>query len=598
MVLLYLPMISLLSYWSYALSSDGEALLAFKMGLRSSDGVLAHWKEGDPNPCNWHGVTCDGQTSRVVSLNLAFHRLWGNIAPDLGKLDQLRRLALHQNSLYGPIPPTLGNCTQLKALFLQDNYLSGQIPSDLGKLSELKILDVSSNTLSGTIPASLGSLQKLVSFNVSTNFLVGEIPENGSLKNFGTQSFVGNLGLCGEQVGEICKSQLEEPATTPSSSFSPLEGIPGPPFGLHKKSARYSAGLLISALGTVGVSLLVALMCFWGCFLYNKFGRKTKSSEVNDGGDGAKVVLFHGDLPYTSKEIVRKIDFLDETHVIGHGGFGTVFKLVMDDGSTFAVKKIDKSSLSFDRLFERELEVLGSIKHRNLVNLRGYCNSPSAKLLIYDYLENGSLEEVLHDQHSQESFLSWEARLKIAVGAARGLAYLHHDCYPRIIHMDVKSSNILLGENLEPHVSDFGLAKLLEDNTSHVTTIIAGTFGYLAPEYLQSGRATEKADVYSYGIVLLELISGKRPSDASFVEKGLNIVGWAMSIKKEKKLNEFLDPRCEEAWMDSVAALLHIATLCLSPMPDDRPTMNKVVKMLEGEVMSPCPSDFYDSNSD
>lgn len=597
MILLYLLMISLWTCHNYALSSDGEALLAFKMGLRSSVGVLASWKESDPNPCNWHGVTCDRQTGRVVSLNLAFHSLWGNIPPDFGKLNQLRRLALQRNSLYGSIPPALGNCSQLEALLLQDNYLSGHIPVELGQLFGLKILDISSNTLSGTIPASLGDLQNLTSFNVSTNFLAGAIPENGVLKSFGTESFIGNLGLCGQQVDEICKSQLEEPAITPDSSSSPLEGVPGPPFGLRRKSSRYSAELLISALGTVGLSLLVALMCFWGCFLYHKFGKKYKSPEVNEG-DGAKVVIFHGDLPYTSKEIVRKVDLLEETHVIGYGGFGTVYRLVMDDGSTFAVKRIDKSSLTFDQFFERELEVLGSIKHRNLVNLRGYCNSPSAKLLIYDYLQNGSLEEVLHDRDSHVSALNWGARLKVALGAARGLAYLHHDCSPRIIHRDVKSSNILLGEDLEPHVSDFGLAKLLEDNISHVSTMIAGTFGYLAPEYLQSGRATEKTDVYSYGIVLLELISGKRPSDASFVEKGLNIVGWVISLRRDKNFPAILDPRCDDALMDSLEAMLYIATLCLSPMPDERPTMNRVVKMLEAEIISPCPSDFYDSNSD
>ncbi|MCO5596574.1 hypothetical protein L7F22_050639 [Adiantum nelumboides] len=592
---LYLLVVLLLIYSSFAITPDGEVLLSFKQTLRNSDEILSHWKENDTSPCTWHGVLCDKRTGRVVSLNLASNKLWGNIAPDLGKLDQLQRLALQQNSLYGSVPTTLGNCSRLEALLLHDNYLSGQIPSELGGLLELKILDISSNSLSGTIPESLGKLKNLTNFNVSTNFLTGEIPESGVLRNFGEQSFVGNMGLCGQQVGEICKSQLVEPSMTPDASSSPLEGVPGPPFGLRRRSSKSSTEFLISALVTVGLSLLIALMCFWGCFLYHKLGKKRKSFEdIEDSG--ATVVIFHSDIPFTSKEIIRRIELLDESHVIGHGGFGTVYKLVMEDGSAFAVKRIDKGSLSFDRLFERELEVLGSIKHRNLVNLRGYCNSPSAKLLIYDYLQNGSLDEVLHD--SEDITLGWGARLKIALGAARGLAYLHHDCSPRIIHRDVKSSNILIGENLEPHVSDFGLAKLLEDNISHVTTVIAGTFGYLAPEYLQSGRATEKTDVYSYGIVLLELISGKRPSDAAFVEKGLNIVGWAISLKKDKLWREILDPCCEGVLTESLEGLLQIATLCLSPMPDDRPTMHEVVKMLEAEILSPCPSDFYDSNSD
>ncbi|KAH7428068.1 hypothetical protein KP509_10G074200 [Ceratopteris richardii] len=593
---LYFLVLELLVCRSFALTPDGEALLSFKQNLRNSNEVLLQWRENDTTPCSWHGVICDKLTGRVVSLNLPSSKLWGSIASELVKLDQLQRLALHQNTLYGSIPPALGNFSHLKVLLLHDNYLSGQIPPELGRLLELRILDISSNLLSGAIPDSLGNLKNLTNFNVSTNFLTGEIPENGVLGSFGEQSFVGNMGLCGQQVGEICKSQLVDPSANRNGSFSPPKSVPGPPpFGLRKRSSKSSTGFLISALVTVGLSLLIALMCFWGCFLYHKFGKKRKGFEdIEDSG--AKLVIFHSDIPYTSKEILRRIELLDESHIIGHGGFGTVYKLVMEDGSAFAVKRIDKSSLSFDCFFERELKVLGSIKHRNLVNLRGYCNSPSAKLLIYDYLQNGTLEEVLHE--SEDINLTWGARLKVALGAARGIAYLHHDCSPRIIHRDVKSSNILIGENFEPHVSDFGLAKLLEDNISHVTTVIAGTFGYLAPEYLQSGRATEKTDVYSYGIVLLELISGKRPSDASFVEKGLNIVGWAISLKKDRRWREVLDPRCEGVSPESLEALLQIATLCLCPMPDDRPTMHEVVKMLEAEMMSPYPSDFYDSNSD
>lgn len=410
------------------------------------------------------------------------------------------------------------------------------------------------------------------------------------------------MKLCGLQVGAICISQLEGPTASPDTLTTPVIGFEGiPPMGLPKKSRHYSTQLLVSALGTVGVSLLVALMCFWGCFLYHKFWEKSKPFhqhvEVEIASD-PKVVFFHGDLPYTSKEIVRKIELLAEGSVIGYGGFGTVYKLVMDDGNMFAVKKLENHNLSSDRFFERELEVLGSIKHRNLVNLRGYCNGPFARLLIYDYLPGGSLDEVLHDQKTRDTEFSWHARLKIALGAAQGLSYLHHDCSPRIVHRDIKSSNILLGSNLEPHVSDFGLAKLLEDNDTHVTTEVAGTFGYLAPEYLLNGRATEKADVYSYGVVLLELLSGKRPTDSSFVEKGLNIVGWVNTLINEKRQTEIIDPSCEYFSPESVAAVLSVAALCIRALPDERPTMHMVVKMLKAQSMSPCSSDFYESGSE
>uniref|UniRef100_M4CM82 Protein kinase domain-containing protein n=1 Tax=Brassica campestris TaxID=3711 RepID=M4CM82_BRACM len=319
------------------------------------------------------------------------------------------------------------------------------------------------------------------------------------------------------------------------------------------------------------------------------------SSTGSRSTGGASIVMFHGDLPYASKDIIKKLEALNEEHIIGCGGFGTVYKLDMEDGNVFALKRIVKLNGGFDRFFERELEILGSIKHRYLVNLRGYCNSPTSKLLLYDYLPGGSLDQALHERGEQ---LDWDSRVNIIIGAAKGVAYLHHDCSPRIIHRDIKSSNILLDGNLEARVSDFGLAKLLEDEESHITTIVAGTFGYLAPEYMQSGRATEKTDVYSFGVLILEVLSGKLPTDTSYIEKGYNVVGWLNFLISENRPREIVDRSCEGVETESLDALLSIATKCVSSSPDERPTMHRVVQLLESQVMSPCPSDFYDSSSD
>ncbi|KAK7252563.1 hypothetical protein RIF29_36606 [Crotalaria pallida] len=580
--LLYVLLLHIVFNKSKAITPDGEVLISFRSTVVSSDGVLLQWRPEDPDPCKWKGVKCDPKTKRVTHLSLPHHKLSGFLSPDLGKLEHLRVLALHDNTLYGKIPSELGNCTELQGIFLQGNYLSGTIPTEIGNLSQLQNLDISSNSLSGIIPASLGKLYNLKNFNVSANFLDGAIPSDGILANFTGSSFFGNRGLCGAQTNSTCKGSPD-----PNSQSNSDQSQNG------KK--KYSGRLLISASATVGALLLVALMCFWGCFLYKKFGKNDRISLAMDVSGGASIVVFHGDLPYSSKDIIKKLETLNEEHIIGIGGFGTVYKLAMDDGNVFALKRIVKLNEGFDRFFERELEILGSIKHRYLVNLRGYCNSPTSKLLIYDYLPGGSLDEALHERSEP---LDWDSRLNIILGAAKGLAYLHHDCSPRIIHRDIKSSNILLDGNLDARVSDFGLAKLLEDEETHITTIVAGTFGYLAPEYMQSGRATEKTDIYSFGVLTLEVISGKRPTDASFIEKGLNIVGWLNFLITENRQREIVDPLCEGVQMESLDALLSVAIQCVSSNPEDRPTMHRVVQLFESEVVTPCPSDFYDSNSD
>ncbi|KAJ6393952.1 hypothetical protein OIU77_023233 [Salix suchowensis] len=413
--LLYILLLYILINKSGAISPDGEALLSFRSVIVSSDGILPLWRPEDVDPCNWRGVKCDPKTKRVIYLSLKNHKLSGPISPDLGMLAHLKVLALNNNSFYGTIPSELGNCTELQGIFLQGNYLSGPIPSEMGNLTALQNLDISSNSLSGSIPSSLGRLNKLKTFNVSNNFLVGPIPSDGALINFADNSFTGNRDLCGKQIDRTCKDDSGGPGTDGQSPSGQNQG--------GKK--KYSGGLLISTSATIGALLLVALMCFWGCFLYKKFGKTGSNSIAMDVCGGASIVMFHGDLPYSSKDIIKKLETLTEEHVIGSGGFGTVYKLEMDDGNIFALKRIVKMDEGFNRFFERELEILGSIKHRYLVNLRGYCNSPMSKLLIYDFLSGGSLDEALHERSEQ---LDWDARLTIIMGAAKGLAYLQNTC--------------------------------------------------------------------------------------------------------------------------------------------------------------------------
>ncbi|XP_068306679.1 LRR receptor-like serine/threonine-protein kinase FEI 2 [Pyrus communis] len=583
------------SHCSLALSPDGLALLEIKSTLNDSRNVLSDWQDSDESPCKWTGITCHPQELRVISINLPYMQLGGTISPSIGKLSRLQRLALHQNSLHGNIPNEITNCAELRALYLRANYLQGGIPSDIGNLSYLTILDLSSNLLKGAIPSSIGRLSKLHSLNLSTNFFSGEIPDVGVLSTFGNNSFIGNLDLCGQQVRKPCRTSLGFPAVLPHTATSDEASVPS------KRSSHYIKGVLIGAMSALGIAFFILLTFLWVRLPSKKERVAKKYTEVKKQVNqeaSTKLITFHGDMPYPSSEIIEKLESLDEEDVVGSGGFGTVYRMVMNDCGTFAVKRIDRSREGCDQVFERELEILGSIKHINLVNLRGYCRLPVSKLLIYDYLAMGSLDDLLHEHGMEERPLNWNARLKIALGSARGIAYLHHDCSPKIVHRDIKSSNILLNENLDPHVSDFGLAKLLVDEDAHVTTVVAGTFGYLAPEYLQSGRATQKSDVYSFGVLLLELVTGKRPTDPTFVKRGLNVVGWMNTQLKENRLHEVVDKRCKDADAETVEAILEIAARCTDANPDDRPSMNQVLQLLEQEVMSPCPSDFYESHSD
>ncbi|GER38556.1 leucine-rich repeat protein kinase family protein [Striga asiatica] len=551
---------------STALSPDGFALLELKVSLNDTGNFLSDWNESDEFPCKWTGIACSGQDKRVITINLPLKRFQGTIPTTISKLDKLQRLSLRQNELHGIIPGEIFQCSELKALYLQANNLEGGIPSTIGNLTHLRKLDLSSNLLKGVIPSSLVRLTNLTYLNLSSNFLTGEIPSIGALARFGFTSFHGNHHLCGLQVDKPCKTSLGFPAVLPHPESDDTKD--------HKRSSRYVKGLVIGAMSMLGFAIILLLGFLLILLLTKKERAAKKYTEVKKLANQeprAKLITFHGDLPYPSCELVEKIESLDEEDIVGAGGFGTVYRMVMNDCGTFAVKKIDRSREGSDQVFERELEILGSIKHINLVNLR--------------------------DSLAEERLLNWNARLRVAVGSARGLAYLHHDCSPKIVHRDIKSSNILLDENFVPRVSDFGLAKLLVDDDSHVTTVVAGTFGYLAPEYLQRGRATVKSDVYSFGVLLLELEIGKRPTDPSFVQRGLNIVGWMNERLRENRLGVVLDKRCSDADFETVKLVVQIAARCTNANPDERPTMQQVLQMLEQDLMtSPYLSEFYESH--
>ncbi|XP_060188879.1 receptor-like serine/threonine-protein kinase At1g78530 [Lycium barbarum] len=332
---------------------------------------------------------------------------------------------------------------------------------------------------------------------------------------------------------------------------------------------------------TICVVLFIVSKIIMTILCYRRW--KRKQMVVQDSLSGGKLVMFKSQKMNTleSNMLLKRTMKLTNKDIIGSGGYGTVYKLTINESTSFAVKRLNRISAEQDGGFERELAAMGDIKHRNIVTLHGYYSTSQYNLLIYELMPNGSLDVVLHGKFAAQKVLDWPSRYKIAVGAARGLSYLHHDCIPHVIHRDIKSSNILLDHNMEARVSDFGLATLMEPDKTHVSTLVAGTFGYLAPEYFDSGKATVKGDVYSFGVVLLELLTGKKPTDESFLEEGTRLVTWVKAVVQEKREEYVLDRNLKEFPIDEINHVFNIALMCLEADPCIRPTMAEVAIMLE-----------------
>lgn len=288
---------------------------------------------------------------------------------------------------------------------------------------------------------------------------------------------------------------------------------------------------------------------------------------------------------FTYEELSEATNGFSPNSVLGEGGFGCVYKGVLHDGREVAVKQLKSGSGQGEREFRAEVEIISRVHHRHLVSLVGYCISEQQRLLVYDYMPNNTLDYHLHGKGRPT--MAWATRVKVAAGAARGLAYLHEDCHPRIIHRDIKSSNILLDMNFEAQVADFGLARLAGDASStHVTTRVMGTFGYLAPEYASSGKLTEKSDVYSYGVVLLELITGRKPVDQSQPLGDESLVEWARPLLAQaletENFEDVVDPRLENNFVASeMFRMIEAAAACVRHSGSKRPRMSQVVRALD-----------------
>ncbi|KAF5208141.1 Cold-responsive protein kinase [Thalictrum thalictroides] len=320
-------------------------------------------------------------------------------------------------------------------------------------------------------------------------------------------------------------------------------------------------------------------MNFW-CF---GSGKRKKRNNLYSPGQSEDISLENVRLfPY--KVLRSATGNFQQTNQLGRGGFGVVYKGVLKDGTQVAVKTLSANSAQGTREFLTEIKMISSVLHPNLVQLIGCCIEGRDRMLVYEYMENNSLASVLLGPRSNRTILDWSKRVVICVGTAQGLAFLHEESKPHIVHRDIKASNILLDKDLNPKIGDFGLAKLFPDNVTHVSTRVAGTMGYLAPEYALLGQLTRKADIYSFGVLLLEIISGRSSSNSAWGEDMMLLLEWTWKLRDEGNLLDIVDPQLVDYPEVEVLRFIKVALFCTQAASHHRPSMKQVVQMLSNEV--------------
>ncbi|CDP19209.1 unnamed protein product [Coffea canephora] len=491
-----------------------------------------------------------------VSLSGAENQIYGSIPSEIGNLKYLEYLHLGSNQLTGQIPPTLGNLPFLQILDLSSNQLTGPIPTQFGDNIKskwyLSTLDLSHNILSGTVP---WSLLQLGDVDLSYNALEGELPCKLVIQ-FGSERFVGNPHLRHD---------------------STLCGVSPPVMGNHTLVivGNHRHRTLYYIIG-LGVTLLVFAIT-GGLVIYIRCFKKVKVELMdNKHGDIFRIWNYDGHMAY--EDIIKATNDFDVCYCIGTGGYGSVYRARLPSGKVVALKKLHRlegENPNFDKSFRNEADMLSKIRHRNIVKLFGFCLHKRCMFLIYEYMEKGSLFCFLRDE-TEAVELDWIKRVNLIKGIASALSYLHSDCDPPIIHRDVSSNNILLNSHLEATLSDFGTARILELDSSN-QTVIAGTFGYMAPELAYTMVVTEKSDVYSFGVVVLETLFGEHPREfLSCISSQPN-----EPIMLKDLLDARLPPPTNPLVVRNVVLATALALDCINANPKCRPTMQQVVNRFE-----------------
>ncbi|XVF83060.1 hypothetical protein PTKIN_Ptkin16aG0102100 [Pterospermum kingtungense] len=506
----------------------------------------------------------------LIGLDLSHNSFTGLLPSDIGTLKNLVELKVDHNNFFGEIPKEIGDSSQLTIVFMQRNSFQGSIPKSLGYLRDLQNLDLSNNNLSGVIPSELGKLPFLVSLNLSFNQLEGEVPNNGIFKNVSGFWFFHNKKLCGGIP------ELKLPKC----------------FSEKKKKVLSTKVIITMILSILLSSLLVVLLVY-------RFRRR------KSGRGLIPVALFEDRfLRLSYKDLLEATQGFASSNLIGSGSFGSVYKGVLrQQEKPVAVKVLNLQNHRAARSFKAECKALRKVRHRNLLKIITSCSSidPQGndfKALVFEFMPNGSLESWLHEQN-ESRYLDLAQRLDIAMDVANAIDYLHHDCGMLIVHCDLKPTNVLLDDDLVAHVADFGLAKMMSSETAGnissdqtSSSMLKGTIGYVAPEYGMGGTISLEGDIYSYGILLLEMITGRRPTDDLFHD-GLNLHNLCkmalperlMEIPDFRLLEEIGEmrqrlrrrPNMEGEICECLASFAKIGVACSVEAPGDRMTIKDAI---------------------
>lgn len=572
------------------LVEDKQALLDFLQNIPHAH--KPNWNK-DSSVCqSWTGVGCNADSSRVISLRLPGVGFRGPIPPNtLSRLSAIQIISLRLNNISGPLPSDFSNLSNLTELHLQFNSLSGPLPQDFSAWKNLAILDLSNNGFSGGIPSSMSNLTHLSDLNLANNSLSGEIPDLNipslqelnlannhltgmvppSLQRFSSAAFAGNN----------LSSEIAPP------SISPVE--PPNPQPTKKSSKLSESALLGIVLGGCVLGFVLSALVIIFCYS-NPDKDKEKSSKKSQKKEGS---LKKNGAAAESGEKDNKIVFtkgctyafdLDDllrasAEVLGKGMFGTTYKAALEDATIVVVKRLKDINVA-RKEFEQQMQAVGQMRHENIATLRGYYCSKEEKLLIYDYYSEGSVSSVLHGRGGEKRILlGWDIRMQIAIGAARGLAYVHTQNSGKFIHGNLKASNVFLNEKGYGCISDIGLATII--NPIPPTSTRAA--GYRAPEVIDTRKVFQASDVYSFGVLLLELLTGKSPLHSTNGNESIHLVRWVQSVVREEWTAEVFDvqllryPNIEEEMVE----MLKVGMACVVKRPEQRPKMPEVVKLLE-----------------